>query len=755
MTDRVHKATLSQSQGREGWSIAFRHPVRPDKATGKPPCRVRMGLGTSDRMAAEGMVDEMNHILADRTLWDLSARPVAEARFSPRIVEIFYFGIVPELIDFSAIRDDVIPLPSSKDTEYRRVLLLGTTGVGKTTLVRQLLGTHPTNDRFPSTSTAKTTVAETELLLDTTGSYRVVVTFLPFDLVRDYVEECLSEAVLAAYRGQPNSEILRRVLSHVDQRFRLNYILGNGVTDIEQKDEPESEPQGAEVREDAPGTGIDLTTTNSLLSRIVAQLPKIASRTSESLHEELKPSESDARVVDEIFEECLYQLLRDDDEFQSIAEDLMDEIAQRFKPLSSTGALQKTKQGWPRSWHWETKDRERFLGTVLHLSSNHPSHFGSLLTPVVNGIRVAGPFGPQWLPTHPKLVLLDGEGLGHTPDSATSLPTSLSRKLDEVDAILLVDSAKHPLQAAPVAAMREVVSSGNSAKLIICFTHMDTMDQDTLPTFKEQKQHVLDSVTGVLTAIGEQLGRYAERALSQRFEAACFFVGDINQELDETKKNGKRTIKQFNEMLNKIENIIQRSGPVVSRPIYDRAKLAVAIIWALNSFHDAWSARLGLPSRSNIRKAHWKQIWALARRLAEGWDAHYFHLHPIADLHRELKANVNLFVQSPANWTDGTPSDDEKQQVFDEFANFISSALLSVIAIKMRTERVAEWQHAFNQSGRGSSYTRATIIKSDVYEKAAPIPSTASLPDRYGNQFLMDVLEVITQEAEKLKIIFR
>jgi hypothetical protein len=36
------------------------------------------------------------------------------------------------------------------DSGYRRVLLLGTTGAGKTTVIRQFLGTDPLKDRFPS-----------------------------------------------------------------------------------------------------------------------------------------------------------------------------------------------------------------------------------------------------------------------------------------------------------------------------------------------------------------------------------------------------------------------------------------------------------------------------------------------------------------------------------------------------------------------------------------------------------------------------
>ncbi|MBT9298415.1 hypothetical protein KKP62_25980, partial [Rhodococcus sp. GOMB7] len=73
------------------------------------------------------------------------------------------------------VRERYIPLPTVDD-DYRQVLLLGTTGAGKTTVVRQLLGTDPINDRFPSTSTAKTTVADSEIVL-ADGDFKAVITF--------------------------------------------------------------------------------------------------------------------------------------------------------------------------------------------------------------------------------------------------------------------------------------------------------------------------------------------------------------------------------------------------------------------------------------------------------------------------------------------------------------------------------------------------------------------------------------------------
>ena len=67
---------------------------------------------------------ELNELLSDESYRQPSARVHAEGRFSKRAVEIFYHDLEPVLMDFFAIRDSVIPLPSSEKSDYRRVLLL-------------------------------------------------------------------------------------------------------------------------------------------------------------------------------------------------------------------------------------------------------------------------------------------------------------------------------------------------------------------------------------------------------------------------------------------------------------------------------------------------------------------------------------------------------------------------------------------------------------------------------------------------------
>ena len=161
-------------------------------------------------------------------LWEPAARPTAVGRFDARVVDIFYEGLEATRIDFAELRDGPCRSPAEHEG-YRTVLLLGTTGAGKTTVVRQLLGTDPETERFPSTSTAKTTVADTELITAEEGPYRAVVTFVPRDEVIDYLTENVSEAALAAFRKRSDDEIRRRLLDHINQRFRFSYVLGRGI----------------------------------------------------------------------------------------------------------------------------------------------------------------------------------------------------------------------------------------------------------------------------------------------------------------------------------------------------------------------------------------------------------------------------------------------------------------------------------------------------------------------------------------------
>ena len=748
-----YSASLSRTQGRTGYSLIFRHPVRRSHATGKPGIRVRRGLGTRDEAEAARLRDELNVLLGNAKYHDAAARPEAERRFDPRVVNIFFDKMVPEDTDFAALRDAVIPLPESEPAGYRRVLFLGTIGAGKTTLVRQLIGTDPEKERFPSTSAAKTTIHDTEIVL-ADGDWRAVVTFASRDEVREHLNECVSSAVLAEARGADDAEVLRRLLNHANQRFRFSYVLGNGPrvdsrnSDFDDEDvEPESEDDLLSDLEHGP---INMTSTAELLAEAMETLRGLASRLRDRLHAELKVSgDDDKRVAEEIFEEELDNLLRDDENFQRVTDALMEEIEKRFELLPS-GEVQRTRQGWPLAWsaEWPFEKRAEFLSAISRFSSNYAPFFGRLLTPLVNGLRVAGPFSPTWNGHGvPKLVLLDGEGLGHTPKSSSAVPTEVSRRIQAADAVLLVDDATQPMQAAPLAAIREVVATGNARKLIIAFTHFDQVKGHNLPTVSARVQHVLESAETVLPIIGEDLGPYAERALRRRVEDARFFLENIHRPLSKTKASGRRTASQLRKLHNCIDVVIERPEPATACPVYDRMNLVLAIRSAADAFHEAWRPRLGLESKPGFAKEHWTRVKALSRRLGTGWKDQYDTLRPVADLRKELVEHIYVFVQNPMRWDGLQPSDDQKQDRFDALANNLGERLLEVCRRRVWHERAVQWENAYYKRGTGSTFVRARIIGDQIYQPAAPVPNATPSPDR--NQFLREIIVEVEQAADE------
>lgn len=753
MSRQRYTASLSQTQGRSGYSVIFRHPVRRSDATGKPGLRVRCGLGTRDEGEAVRLRDDLNVLLGNTKYHDPSARLEAERRFDSRVVDIFFDKMVPEQTDFAALRDASIALPESAPDGYRRVLLLGTTGAGKTTLVRQLIGTDPSKERFPSTSTAKTTVHDTEIVLGE-GDWRAVVTFASRDEVLEYLSECVSDAVLAAARGADDAEVLRRVLNHSNQRFRFSYVLGNGPTvasrssDFDDED-VESEGEEDPLSEVEHGT-IDVAETAEILAKTIETLHNLASRHWDVVHAELEVGEEDdKRVAEELFEEELDNLLRDDEDFHQVADALMEEIEKRFEMLPP-GEVKKTRQGWPLSWsgEWPFEKRAEFLSAISCFSSNYAPLFGRLLTPLVNGLRVAGPFSPAWNGSEvPRLVLLDGEGLGHTPKSSSAVSTAVSRRVEVADAVLLVDNATQPMQAAPLAAMREVVATGNARKLIFAFTHFDEVKGDNLPTPQDKAQHVLASAENVLAAIGEELGPYAERVLQQRVEHARYFLGDIHKPLSEATTSGRRTASQLRKLLDCIDEVIERPELAPAGPVYDQMNLVLAIRSAADAFHEAWRPRLGLVSRPGFAKEHWTRVKALSRRLGTGWADEYDTLRPVADLRKELGERIYVFIQNPLRWQGPEPTEDQKQDTFDAFADNLGRRLLELCTRRVRDQHAAQWESAYYKRGTGSTFERARIIGNQIYEPAAPVPDATPTPDR--NQFLHEIVAEVEQAAHE------
>jgi hypothetical protein len=283
------------------------------------------------------------------------------------------------------------------------------------------------------------------------------------------------------------------------------------------------------------------------------------------------------------------------------------------------------------------------------------------------------------------------------------------------------------------------------------FTHLDQVKGDNLPTFSAKEEHVLASAENVLKAIGDDVGPAAERILRQRLERTRYFVGGIQDNLESERKAGRRSIDQLSLMLDALVSGEEPGAPGASKPVFDRMNLSLAVTEAARSFHAKWEGLLGLRPNAAAPKEHWTRVKALSRRLAEGWADEYDTLKPVADLRDGLQSQIYLILQKPERWDGGEPDDDAKQFIIDGIANAITKKLFLLTQERIQDDTRLAWQAAYAERGTGSTFRRARIISSDVYDRAAPIPTVAASPDQ--NRFLKAVAGIVSDVAAEMDLV--
>ena len=744
--DKSYRASLSQSQGRVGWSVSFRHPKRLDQ-NGKPGRKVRRGLGTSNRNEAERLVAEMNEILASPGLWSLASRTTAEKRFSPIIVDAFYENMAPPKPDYWGHREQIIPLPG-KESGYARVLLVGTTGAGKTTIVRQLIGTDPKEERFPSISPAKTTISDHEIIISSESQYTAVVTFFTRDYILQHIEECVAAAVLAA--ANDGKEIEQKLLEHNAQRFRLSYLLGRTSLLSKQRiedeeDEDETDSDDSDENEFTISETEKAALLNTLTSYIT-RVRQIANIQADSLRSQLDISIEGSSVEDQAaFYELLEEALQDDEAYGELVEDIINDVESRFSHLSK-GELVKSETEWPSYWTFSTGDRTEFIQTIRTFSSNYAPSFGRLLTPLVEGIRVSGPFVPTWYDgDSPRIVILDGEGLGHVGGIDPSISTRITTRYSMADAILLVDNATAPMLTLPTAFMKSLVTSGHQDKLLICFTHYDGVKGDNLIGHDMRQTHVLNSFHNATAAIGRSLDSSAERALNGVVvRDRVFFVANAHKRITSAKQ--QHATNQLNSLISAIFQSVVPPAPLEISPLYDLNVLGPSIIKATQDFQGKWAGILNLRYDPSQKPEHWTRVKALTRRVIVGED-HYDNLQPVADLLQGLMGEIYSFIED-AEWGDGEVSTETREQAVNALRKAVFQVFIETIHQRLLDAQMDEWRSACSEGGRGSGRRRADKIMS-IYSEAAPVPSGYDRR-KHAEDFQVEVREkvgIVIQQA--------
>ncbi|MGD0498663.1 MAG: hypothetical protein ABSC23_09540 [Bryobacteraceae bacterium] len=729
-------ASVRENPGRQFLIVDFRHPLKND-ANNRRGKKIRKGLGTADRAEAERLVAQLNEVLRDESLWSLGARPEAARRgYDERVLEIFFAELEPTSRNAKALRDQEVPLPE-RGSGASRHLLLGVPGSGKTTLDRQLTGSHPKYDAFPATSVNRTTTFPIETIFRP-GEYDAIVTFLSEHETRFEIEESVSAAIVRA-ATDTIERTAKDFLEQSDMRFRLKYTLGDYQQSDPDDDDPYADPAQDELIEEDETDRNDERTNAAIIERFVKRIWTLAREYRElveNAHGKLDEMEADDRsgALDLIQAEA-----ETTEEYAAIVSDVLEELRERFNIVNS-GRFEKTTTGWPRFWRLDTNDRKEFYAALRYFAGISSTRWGRLLTPLVNGIRVAGPFQPSWANTIPPLVLFDTEGLGHKAGASADLPDHLVGMFSEVDSIILVHSAKSAMDFSVGKALEALVSAGQTKKTIVAFTHMDDVHGPNLRG-RAKNEHAFNNLRNIVeNQLSKSLPSEVVRFVTEHLEHNVFYLGKLN---DAAPTAAHPELRRLTE---RMLQAAPKPRRVVSFPRYNTDHLVLSIREAAEAFRLPWRARLGLDVHPNESAYAWQSIKAMTRRYAEGFDDGY-PLRPASNLLTSLSNAISRFLETTTSW-DGEPTNEEKRDIIDNVKERVSRSLTTLSGRRLRERPQPQWQTAYAYRGSGSTRDRRNTIEG-IYARWVPIPSGTG--DTDAEEFLDDVKSKVLTAIDNVR----
>jgi GTPase Era involved in 16S rRNA processing len=748
---QTYTATAKRNPGRKGYVITFRHPLKMEG--NRPGKKVFKGLGTDNEAVAKEIEGQMNALLARQDLHAVGSRADALREFPPVVVDIFYGDLDPSATSHRTLRERLLPLPAMGPGQSVRTLILGNSGVGKTTLLRRLIGCDAERDRFPATSTNRTTTCEIEIV---TGrqDFSAVVTFLSRHQAQQEVIESLSNAILKAIESGSDEIVMKDLLDDTDQRFRLKYALG-GWTPPKPKAGGSSSFGGA-IKAGSASRG---TENSHFLREVLASIRAIAA-TARGEVEPILGKLGDLKDEDRNY--ALDEMQRAGEateEFQDVVNAIMEEIEARFSGLPE-GKFSKSSTGWPEAWTWSTPaaERDAFLKAVRWFCSNYKEEWGALLTPLVTGIRVYGPFRPDWAEAGKNYdhVFVDTQGLDHEKPT-TELSSETTSIFGQVQNILFVESGKDSLKSQSARKVMEAIAgAGYTSSLTVALTHMDLVVGDDIPSDEDRKDKAFSGLRSLVeNEVSQNVSREAARQLAAHLESSTFYLGYLDaKKYPEGWDDGDKA--GFEESLghdlwHMTEHLVLRANPQLlqpSIPQYSFESLGLAVREASVAFQEVWEARLGYKRVEGISSAPWQSIKAMSRRHAEGWFDGYW-LRPIDTLISLTRNVLSRFLEVPLNWLPEHKdiTDVEKAAIVDRLKQLVNNELTEMSKARLWKQPQTRWQGAYEPSGTGSTFLRKQRVH-ELFLNQVPIPQ--SISDRWAQAWVEEVKQVLLRALTTL-----
>ena len=321
----------------------------------------------------------------------------------------------------------------------KKIYLLGTTGAGKTSLVKHIINTSEYD--FPSTTQSRTTVSPTEYVIKKDLPFKTTIILKDKDDICDSIILIIQDAIQKAlenFKLDKNNleDIISKLEESSDERFRLKYMIQHDIL----------KEQALKIQNIIIPLIADLDTNNETLFL-------------------------DVNVQREI---------------NDILNAFLEEIEICFSKLN----FNKYKL-----FSDSTITLENFLNKDDFIKRNKEllkNDYGSLSL-LVEYVRIEGNLLANWLPKDWEFVLIDGEGIGHSlREKRDTLSVRHYNFFDYCNNILLIEKADDPFISGGQGAIETIFLNGYKEKFKLVFSKMDTIKVQDKNSFIRKRLSNLD-----------------------------------------------------------------------------------------------------------------------------------------------------------------------------------------------------------------------------------------------------------------------
>jgi len=309
-------------------------------------------------------------------------------------------------------------------SEIKKIYLLGSTGAGKTSLVRNIIDT--VDSAFPTTTQTRTTVAPTEYVIKKGLPFKTTIILKTKDDIVDSIEMLINDAIKKALDNakvnKKNIEdIVLKLEESPDEKFRLKYMVSKETLEAK-----------AEI----------------ILSEI---LPKIINKS------------DDETLLDTVDIKTLKQ---------NIIIEFLTEIEDNFKKLVNSDYQLFSNQPLI------IKNIEKKSDFINRNKELLKTDIGSISL-LVEYIRIEGEhLLADWLkPLNLEFLLIDGEGIGHSlKEKRDTLSVRHYDFFDYCNQILLMEKGEDPFISGGQGAIESIFLNGYKNKFKLIFSKIDRIE---------------------------------------------------------------------------------------------------------------------------------------------------------------------------------------------------------------------------------------------------------------------------------------